>query len=166
LLVRGLREDYAEAFSLLTDLAEGSFLFLDALELLEQFYELPGASACAQGPARARRPFGRTDGSWLGFNRPPLPPELTGLAAVARRVRPFIEFVDRTVVSPLMPDPRQARRKDRQLAEELEITREQLEKATVEAEQLRAQINNIETSKFWKLRKLWLRLKHSVGLGR
>lgn len=53
---------------------------------------------------------------------------------------------------------RQAHEQEGKLAEQLVLARE-------EAERLSARIRHMEASKFWKMRKVWVRLKRSVGRG-
>ena len=48
---------------------------------------------------------------------------------------------------------------------ELEQTRQSLRTALEAARQALARITSMESSKFWKLRRIWFRLKRWVGLG-
>src|SRR5262249_41737109 len=48
---------------------------------------------------------------------------------------------------------------------ELEQTRQRLQTALETARQTLARITSMESSKFWKLRRIWFRLKRCVGLG-
>jgi hypothetical protein len=184
LLARGLREDYPEAFALLAELAGGSLLFLEAVELLEQYYELPRPSRDEGGrrkdeggkvlppssflphPCKARA---ERQGSLV--KRPPLPPELARLAAIAARARGAIKFIERIALAPLQPDPRRAREQEKKLSEKLQQAQgwvpkliEHLKRTRAEAEALRAHVRNMEGSKFWIIRKVWFRLKRAVGI--
>jgi hypothetical protein len=47
----------------------------------------------------------------------------------------------------------------------LERASTELKQNREEARQARARITSMESSKFWKLRRIWFRLKRCVGLG-
>jgi hypothetical protein len=60
---------------------------------------------------------------------------------------------------------RQAREDQAATSTELEQTRQSLGTALEAARQALARITSMESSKFWKLRRIWFRLKRWVGLG-
>jgi hypothetical protein len=64
-----------------------------------------------------------------------------------------------------LEEARQAREDHAATSTELEQTRQSLRTALEEARQARARITSMESSKFWKLRRIWFRLKRCVGLG-
>jgi hypothetical protein len=64
-----------------------------------------------------------------------------------------------------LEEARQAREDHAATSTELEQTRQSLGTALEEARQARARITSMESSKFWKLRRIWFRLKRCVGLG-
>ena len=62
-------------------------------------------------------------------------------------------------------EARQARDDHAATSTQLEQTRQSLGTAQEEARQALAKITSMESSKFWKLRRIWFRLKRCVGLG-
>jgi len=64
-----------------------------------------------------------------------------------------------------LEEARQAREDHAATSTELEQARQSLGRALEEARQALAKITSMESSKFWKLRRFWFRLKRSVGLG-
>jgi hypothetical protein len=68
-----------------------------------------------------------------------------------------------------LDEARQARddhaAREQALHAELEQTRQRLQTALEAARQALARITSMESSKFWKLRRIWFRLKRCVGLG-
>ncbi|HEY7427409.1 MAG TPA: glycosyltransferase [Gemmataceae bacterium] len=68
------------------------------------------------------------------------------------RARQILEVHESVRIPTLRPDVRQA--EQRQI-----IAQEQLDALTIERDQLRKRIQAMESSKFWKIRKAWFRLK-------
>ena len=64
-----------------------------------------------------------------------------------------------------LEEARQAREDHAATSTELEQTRQSLRTALEAARQALARITSMESSKFWKLRRIWFRLKRCVGLG-
>jgi hypothetical protein len=64
-----------------------------------------------------------------------------------------------------LEEARQAREDHAATSTELEQTRQSLRTALEAARQALARITSMESSKFWKLRRIWFRLKRWVGLG-
>ena len=64
-----------------------------------------------------------------------------------------------------LEEARQARDDHAATSTQLEQTRQSLGTAQEEARQALAKITSMESSKFWKLRRIWFRLKRCVGLG-
>jgi len=153
LLQRGLPEDDREAVRLLGHLLERSILFIEAYEMLEPL-------------GRGWRPRLRTPGL-LPYEPvlPPLPPPPDVLAEVHRllaraeipidQARRSIDFFES--ISP-------------------EANRDALIRpggaggtldsvvAASELESLRKRLKDMESTKFWKIRKLWFRLKRLLRL--
>jgi hypothetical protein len=109
---------------------------------------------------------------------PPAENELASLrAAVAEIQRERDEYAAREQAAQLeleqtrqtlrmaLEEARQAREDHAATSTELEQTRQGLQTALEEARQARARITSMESSKFWKLRRIWFRLKRWVGLG-
>jgi tetratricopeptide (TPR) repeat protein len=128
------------AVELLTQLAEGSQLFLEAYKRLEQWWE--GRSAGVY-PRRADQ--------HTKNGRPARPPRVESscqrLADVIRRARETIENFEPLPPAPLQPsqDPPP------------EVSR-----VFAERDALAYQIREMESSKFWKLRRLWFLVKRTV----
>jgi hypothetical protein len=178
LLARGLPEDQAQAFSLLTRLTSDSFLFLHALKVVESYYPVArqgGVAGLRTTTDLLPHPNGTGGPRFRG--RLPLPPDLAGSALVALQVREAIEFVDSIEVPALRPARGQGAERSTALQVQLYHVppvraggaearegNEQIQRFQQEIEQLRLRISMMETSKFWKMRKLWLRMKRLVGL--
>jgi hypothetical protein len=64
-----------------------------------------------------------------------------------------------------LEEARQAREDHAATSTKLEQTRQSLGSALEAARQALARITSMESSKFWKLRRIWFRLKRWVGLG-
>jgi hypothetical protein len=161
LLQRGLPEDDAEACAILGRLLDGSILFIEAFDLLEGL-------AAGERPALETRGIARPIllTKKVAVGHPPLPPASEIADEVRRRVeaaRPFvtrargqIDFVES--ISPgrnrldLLPRPR--------------LRDDQSGSAAIvqELERLRQLVQNMESSKFWKLRAAWFKCKRLLGL--
>jgi Methyltransferase FkbM domain len=109
---------------------------------------------------------------------PPAENELASLrAAVAEIQRERDEYAAREQAAQLeleqtrqtlrmaLEEARQAREDHAATSTELEQTRQSLRTALEAARQALARITSMESSKFWKLRRIWFRLKRWVGLG-
>jgi hypothetical protein len=151
LLGRGLPADEAEAVPVLIELADGSIVFPEAAERLERWHNGSGleTGSVARGAGK----------------------HIACLTEAAARVRQALTFHERIVLAPLQPDLRQARERARQRSDCLRRERKRyrrladiLAKTRAEAEQLRLAIGAMEASNFWKIRRLWLRVKRAIGL--
>jgi len=90
--------------------------------------------------------------------------ECNEYAAREQAVRAELEQTRQTLRVAL-EEARQAREDHAATSTELEQARQSLGRALEEARQALAKITSMESSKFWKLRRFWFRLKRSVGLG-
>ena len=90
--------------------------------------------------------------------------ECNEYAAREQAVRAELEQTRQTLRVAL-EEARQAREDHAATSTELEQTRQSLRTALEAARQALARITSMESSKFWKLRRFWFRLKRSVGLG-
>jgi hypothetical protein len=89
-------------------------------------------------------------------------------AAREQAVRAELEQTRQSLQTTL-EEARQARddhaSREQALEADIEHTQQSLRMALEEARQARARITSMESSKFWKLRRIWFRLKRWVGLG-
>ncbi len=153
LLQRGLPEDDAEAVRLLRGLLGGSILFLDAFELLSRL-------------AAGVRPPLQTPGMLSSdLDIPPLPPppevlrEVQGLLdahrAAIRRARGQIEFV--VSITPALNRIELSRPRHAAAGHDPRFL-------PAEMNRLLTHIRHMESSKFWKLRSAFVRLKRLLRL--
>jgi hypothetical protein len=179
LLRRGLPEDCRRACGLLRELAESSLLFREAFAALEQVHreelarrrdrlndlEHNGESARA---AVLRREIETLQAEW---ERDPLPQRTArahdALVLLEDVAVPLLRPDGRGAV-PLTPNPSPPRGRGEEEKAPLRLgERGWGEGAAMQAEidRLRGVIRGMQSSKFWKARMAWFRLKGFLGLG-
>jgi hypothetical protein len=159
LLQRGLPEDDAEAVPLLVRLCEDSILFLEAYELLANLLGGQRPRLATPGTAPWLQDFG-ADG-------PPFTPPPETTSELQRLVDDLTPLVDKANEEIDFIDGVAPERNRALLVRADSATPDaQAGIALVELRRLRKRLKDIETSKFWKLRKAWFRLWRALGLGR
>jgi len=149
LIERGLPEDYQKAESLLLDLGNSSILFMEAFELLEQIQILqpsqnPKVRKLELTVDRIKRQFQSIE----NFPEAPLNQDLK------RRSRKQ-ELMVRQPPTPTEPSKPAEPEPTSAIAQRLERTKQ--------LQQLRVRVEAMESSKFWKLRTSWFKVKQSLG---
>jgi hypothetical protein len=162
LLERNLAGDHLKAVHLLIELAGNSILFQEAFSLLEQFEQTHGSSYLAQlEPAVHTHPFWKANGTPERQQRS-VSEEYRQLAAVIRATRASFEIAEDIAARALQPKMRPPQAEPERLPclySGVHEERDQLAGARGEIERLRALIAAMQSSKFWKLRNWWFKLK-------
>jgi hypothetical protein len=176
LIERRLPEDLTEARQVLTRLASGSLLFDEATTLLQRAEQLELAGV-EQPPHTATVKPDR----WPRDNGPPGatragPDGLLSWLALQKRARDLIEMVEPIADLPLQPCASGGkwklagevcpRRVDTTETSGNRIPPMDWEATRAELEQLRRQLEAMNSSKFWKLRSAWFRVKRGLRLTR